>query len=49
MLEQAEGADLRDSELSNKRVVAAETWPVQPISNFYQPSLLAVIYSIFWV
>ena len=48
MLEQAEKEGLRVSELSNASVAACEGWPVQLVSNGYQPSSLADIYSIFW-
>ena len=47
MLEQAEKESLRVSELSNAGAAACEAWPVQLVSNGYQPSLLADIYSIF--
>ena len=40
MLEQAEREGLRVSELSNKGVAAYEAWPVQLVSNGYQPTLL---------
>ena len=40
MLEKAEREGLRVSGLSNKGVAAYEAWPVQLISNAYQPSLL---------
>ena len=40
MLEQAEKEGLRVSELSNASVAACEAWPVQLVSNGYQPSLL---------
>ena len=49
MLEQAERGGLRVSALSNAGVAAYEAWPVQLVSNGYQPPSLADIYSIFWV